>query len=236
MVLVYVCHEFVKFIIGHEFVKHRLFLCHKINQKRMIVGTTSPDKQRAVRIALRRLNDNTPCEFRKVSTLVREQPFGVVETTKGAMGRVNVLKRDDEHEFDILMGIESGLVSLRDMWFDITCVVMLRLSDMKEVVIYSDAIHVPGIDVGLNYDGNLLIRRRGQDVYRQSRYENMGYSGDSGINLLDSLESAKVSPSIVNFLPLNDPRDRVGITADAVESCMRRMTTLDESLDNTPLI
>jgi len=87
---------------------------------KIALGTTSELKIRALKLALNKLGIEAEVISQKSESSVSDQPFGYEEMIKGAKNRVNNLSKILDS--DIYVSIESGLVSIEGMYFDIACV------------------------------------------------------------------------------------------------------------------
>ncbi|MFA7216672.1 MAG: inosine/xanthosine triphosphatase [Candidatus Paceibacterota bacterium] len=87
---------------------------------KIVLGTNSELKVRALKSALDKLDIEAEVISRKAESNVSDQPFGYEEMIKGAKNRVENLFKD--LDADIYVSIESGLVSIEGMYFDIACV------------------------------------------------------------------------------------------------------------------
>lgn len=74
---------------------------------RAVVGSKNPVKVRATRNVLEKIYENVEITGRDVDSEVPDQPFGINETVEGAINRA---KNAYSIEFDLSIGIESGLM------------------------------------------------------------------------------------------------------------------------------
>lgn len=106
---------------------------------KIVIGTTSELKIRALKKALGKLNIDCDVISVKTESGVSNQPFGYEETTKGAKNRtVEAFKKQDS---DIALGVESGLIEIEGNYFDIACVYAKTLDGIS--ISYSCGYFVP---------------------------------------------------------------------------------------------
>ncbi len=74
---------------------------------KVVVGSKNPVKQNATENILKKIYDDLEVSSIEVDSGVPDQPFGLDETIKGAVNRAKEAYSD---EFDMSVGIESGLM------------------------------------------------------------------------------------------------------------------------------
>ena len=174
---------------------------------KILLGTQSKDKEEAVNNVFNDTHDIICCS---VKTGVREQSFGLNETARGAMNRVeNILNCDDFSKEGVkyVIGIESGLIPYSiNLWFDIECINIVTLSNgvvKRNNVFYSDCRFVPGISVNGDLR-EIRIKRHGEDMITIP-----------ALFLGNDVENVN---GLLNFLPITQSYNRTGI----IERTIRR--------------
>lgn len=107
---------------------------------KVALGTTSELKIRALKLALDKLGIEAEVISQKVESNIADQPFGYEEMITGANNRVNNLSKILDS--DIYVSIESGLVLIGGMYFDIACV-YCRDRENFESISFSSGYCVP---------------------------------------------------------------------------------------------
>ncbi|MBA3733069.1 DUF84 family protein [Patescibacteria group bacterium] len=107
---------------------------------KIAIATASELKIRALKDALSVLNIDAEILFGKTSSGVAEQPFGYLETSKGAHNRVMQCK--EAFDPDIAVAVESGLIPIEGSHFDIACVHVIS-KEGKESIAYSSGYFIP---------------------------------------------------------------------------------------------
>jgi inosine/xanthosine triphosphatase len=74
-----------------------------------VVGSKNPVKVNATRNVLKRIYDDVTVSSLNVDSEVPDQPFGMTQTVNGAVNRAKNAYSDD---FDLGVGIESGLIEV----------------------------------------------------------------------------------------------------------------------------
>ncbi len=107
---------------------------------KVIIGTTSELKVRALKNALAKLKIESEIVPLKTASGVSNQPFGYEEMTKGAKNRAEAafVIRDAE----ISLGVENGLVEIEGNYFDIACIYIKTKDDNS--ISYSAGYYTPG--------------------------------------------------------------------------------------------
>jgi len=77
----------------------------------VVVGSKNPVKVKATRNVLEKIYPSIEVIGRDVDSEVPDQPFGINQTIKGAINRA---KNAYSSDFDLSVGIESGLMETRD--------------------------------------------------------------------------------------------------------------------------
>jgi len=97
----------------------------------IFVASTSKHKLEAVNnVANTLFPESKPkIEGRKTASEINEQPVGHEETVRGALNRLENLKKViGETRYDILVALENGIFPIkireREAWFDLACVVV----------------------------------------------------------------------------------------------------------------
>lgn len=83
------------------------------------IGSTSPIKIRALRVALRKINCPAQFQIQNVKSGVANQPFGTREIQTGARNRAQAIFST---KLSIALGIESGIIKLNNQYYEVTCV------------------------------------------------------------------------------------------------------------------
>lgn len=76
---------------------------------KVIVGSKNPVKVNAVRNVLKRICNDLTIDSSDVDSEIPDQPFGLDQTIEGAVNRA---KNAFSYEFDLSVGIESGLIEV----------------------------------------------------------------------------------------------------------------------------
>jgi inosine/xanthosine triphosphatase len=104
------------------------------------VGTTSALKIRALEDALKKLGIQAEIVSVKTDSGVSDQPFGYTESKTGAMNRARAAF--EQGNFDMALGIESGLIEIEGDYFDIACVYIVTNEDDSSIA-YSAGYFTP---------------------------------------------------------------------------------------------
>ncbi|UTB34127.1 MAG: inosine/xanthosine triphosphatase [Methanobacterium sp. ERen5] len=75
----------------------------------MVVGSKNPVKVNATRNVLKRIYNDVTVSSLNVDSEIPDQPFGMDQTVNGAVNRA---KNAFSNEFDLSVGIESGLIEV----------------------------------------------------------------------------------------------------------------------------
>lgn len=111
--------------------------------RRIAVGSTSPIKLRAVRMALSTLGwSEIEVQGCDVESGVPAQPVGPAETFTGALNRAR-RTLDAVHTTAIGIGVENGLVFMYGQWFDIPFVVVQHRSIEKPFIAQGTGFPIP---------------------------------------------------------------------------------------------
>jgi len=94
---------------------------------KVIVGTESALKLRAVKAAFEGLGHEVEVVPCKAESGIGIQPIGTEEMIQGASNRAEWARSGDiDQTARYCIGIENGLVQLNGLWFDPTCVVIVQ--------------------------------------------------------------------------------------------------------------
>lgn len=107
---------------------------------KIALGTTSELKIRALESALQKVDLHSDIIPIKTDSGVSDQPFGYEEMIEGAKNRVSGIKTD--LDADLYVSIESGLVLINNMYFDIACV-YCKSREGQESLSFSSGYFVP---------------------------------------------------------------------------------------------
>ncbi len=125
---------------------------------KIVVGTTSELKLRAVRLALAKLNIMAEIITHKAVSNVPDQPRGFQEITAGAKNRaMDSLKNTDA---DMSIGIENGEVKINeiDQNFDFPCICVITKAG-DESFAFGASYFVPDWMIDDDLELGLIIQR-----------------------------------------------------------------------------
>ncbi len=107
---------------------------------KIVIGTTSELKIRALKNALEKLKFESEVVSMKTQSGISDQPFGYEETTRGAKNRVMYIF---EREIpDMAVAVESGIIEIEGNSFDIASV-YIKTKEGGESFAYSSGYFVP---------------------------------------------------------------------------------------------
>lgn len=142
-----------------------------LENKVVLVASTSKQKLNAVRRAFERANINAEIIGKKAPSEINEQPIGYEETKLGALNRaknaVVRLQREDNRKPDIVFGIESGLLH-EDELGDEQVYGVIRNGDLIDVgiILMADMQNVPDVDNIKDY----IVEERTEGVVFPGEY------------------------------------------------------------------
>lgn len=127
------------------------------------LGSTSAQKFKAVEIACKYLSFDFTIEKVNAPSGQNEQPVGFTETFAGALSRARRAINSSPSDYDIAIGIESGLFTInqsgRNTTLDVAIIVILTKSG-KEIITTTPGFMFPeeyvGIAKGLGFEKNTV--------------------------------------------------------------------------------
>lgn len=108
---------------------------------KIAIGTTSELKVRALKSALDKYKVEAEIIPIKTDSGISKQPFGYEETIKGAENRAK--KALKESGADFAMGVENGLMEIKENYFDLACIYIIS-KDGEESMALSSGVLMPG--------------------------------------------------------------------------------------------
>lgn len=113
-----------------------------MNVRRVVVGSDSKIKLRAVAAAFKVFGcDITPIDC-KVPSFVPAQPKGKPTMKKGAVNRAKNAQKLI-HGADLYIGIESGLIRKFGRWYNPACVAVLTSKNDRPIIVFGDYFPIP---------------------------------------------------------------------------------------------
>jgi len=167
--------------------------------KKVVLGSESDLKLRAVATALKSLGVHVEPVGYKTGSGVPVQPQGMEEITRGARYRMKAVQFMYS-DTDLCVGIESGIVMhMSQHWHNVACVAVLECKNAKTALAYSAHFPIPAWAVNRALEEKTDLGRVFQNLSSGSEKDPMRWLSNGTI-LREHLISQAVQCALVEIL------------------------------------